>query len=92
MRSWSVPASPGSSETLVIRTIGCRAKPSARAQPPEARRPIAAADSRLESAASSSPSSIREYDRPGVPSSSHPKDPRPPGSVASAVTFSSADP
>ena len=27
---------PGSSETLVMRTIGWRAKPSARAQPPEA--------------------------------------------------------
>ena len=33
--SASVPASPGSRFTLVIRTIGWRAKPSARMQPPE---------------------------------------------------------
>ena len=44
--SSSVPASPGSRLTLVIRTIGWRANPSARMQPPERSSPICAALSR----------------------------------------------
>ena len=40
--------SPGSRFTFVMRTSGCRAKPSARAQPPERSRPISAAVSREE--------------------------------------------
>ena len=81
--------SPGSSETLVIRTIGWRAKPSARAQPPEAPSPIGgralAVGQRGRAARRPRSASVRAA---GTPSSSQPNEPRPPGSVASAVTCS----
>ena len=52
----SDPAVPGSRFTFVIRTIGWRAKPSARAQPPERSSPISAAVSREERNPVSTPS------------------------------------
>ena len=92
IRSSSVPASPGSRFTLVIRTIGWRAKPSARMQPPERSRPISAAVSREERKPRSTPSRTIGTGRPSTPSSSQRKLPRPPGVVASAVTFMSSEP
>jgi hypothetical protein len=87
-----VPAAPGSIETFVMRTIGWRAKPSARAQPPDCRRPIAPAEPRSESAARSRPSTMSGVRAAATPSSSQPNVPSPPGSVASAVMFSPSDP
>ena len=91
-RSSNVPASPGSIETFVMRTIGWRAKPSARAQPPERSRPIAAAEPRSDSAARRMPASINGVRAAATPSSSQPNVPKPPGSVASAVMFSCSEP
>ena len=68
----SVPASPGSRLTLVMRTIGWRAKPSARAQPPERSRPIAAALSRDRTAR---PRSTPSLDRAACASPARPRRP-----------------
>ena len=92
IRSSSVPASPGSRFTLVMRMIGWREKPSARMQPPERSSPISAADSREERKPRSTPSRMIGCAWPATPSSSHPKLPSPPGEVASAVTFIAAEP
>ena len=76
-----------------MRTIGWRAKPSARAQPPDAPRP----DGRGALAVGQRAAQDAALDEVGVraaatPSSSQPNEPRPPGSVASAVTCSSSEP
>ena len=89
IRSSSVPASPGSRFTLVIRTIGWRSKPL-RMQPPERSRPIPAALSR-EREPRSTPSrrSARPAPRrPRRPSGSC----RGPRAGGSAVTFIRSEP
>jgi hypothetical protein len=75
-----------------MRTIGWRAKPSARAQPPEPSSPIAAAEPRSDSAARSTPASISAVRDAATPSSSQPNVPSPPGSVASAVMYRCSEP
>ncbi len=92
VRMTNVSLEPGAIDTFVIRTMGWRAKPSARAQPAEAPRPCADADWRSESAASSVPSEMRVVRPPATPSSSQPNDPSAPGSVASATTVRCSDP
>ena len=62
-----------------MRTIGWRAKPSARMQPPERSSPISAAVSREERKPVSTPSRTIGTRRPSTPSSSQRKLPRPPG-------------
>ena len=84
--------SPGSRLTLVIRTIGWRAKPSARMQPPERSRPISAAVSRELTG------SPRARPRGRSARCGPPRPRRPSGScrarrgVASAVTLTCSEP
>ena len=75
-----------------MRTIGWRANPSARMQPPERSRPISAAVSREERKPASTPSRTIGTLWPSTPSSSQRKLPRPPGLVASAVTLTCSEP
>ena len=90
--SASEPAAPGSRFTLVIRTIGWRAKPSARMQPPERSSPISAAVSREERKPASTPSRTIGTARPSTPSSSQRNEPSPPALVASALTLTCSEP
>ena len=87
-----MPPSPGSSETLGMRTSGWRANPSARIAPLDASRPTAPAVSREDSAPTRRPSTISGVRCPATPSSSQPYVPSAPGSTASAVTFSASEP
>ena len=91
-RSSSVPASPGSRFTFVMRTMGWREKPSARMHPPERSNPISPAVSREERKPASTPSRTIGTAWPSTPSSSQRKEPSPPASVASAVTLTCSEP
>ena len=74
-----------------MRTIGRRAAPSARTMPPEVR-PTSGAESRPESTPTQVPSWTMSTAWAGTPSSSKPKLPSAPGSVASAVMFMRSEP
>ncbi len=82
---------PGSRPTLVIRTIGSRANPSARTEPAWSR-PATAAESRPARTPTQTPLRTASRAVAGVPSSSKPKEPNAPGIVGSMVMFISSEP